>query len=63
MSYMIVCVDSDSKYILVQQVYVCAPLVFNVSGFSRDNPRMGPIHLARKLNVLLKWTLFLAGPT
>ena len=24
----------------------------------RDNPRMGPIHFV----VLLKWTLFLAGP-
>ena len=23
---------------------------------------MGPIHFVRKLNVLLKWTLFLAGP-
>ena len=32
MSYMIICVDSDSKHILVQQVYVCAPLVFKVSG-------------------------------
>ena len=30
---------------------------------SRDNPRMGPDALCEKtFNVLLKWTLFLAGP-
>ena len=29
----------------------------------KDNPRMGLIHFVRKIiNVLLKWTLFLAGP-
>ena len=29
----------------------------------RVHPRMGPIHFCEKtINVLLKWTLFLAGP-
>ena len=28
----------------------------------RDNPRIDPIHFVRKLLVLLRWTLFLAGP-
>ena len=31
-------------------------------GIFRGNPRMGPIHFVKTIHVLLKWTLFLAGP-
>ena len=33
-----------------------------MSPWFRVNPRMGPIHFVRTINVLLKWTYFWLGP-